>query len=165
MNAIAAALVVRRSILIGAEPERVWREFETHERVNRWWGVLRDPPQIGKPNGMELITYEPRVGGMVEMRIRNADGVWRFGGAITVFDPARELTFENGWFEPDMGYAAPTYITLRLTPVGGGTVVEMLHHGFERCGKDPAEEHRGYEAGWGMLQLEALRELVEGVSS
>ena len=159
---IDTPLVVRRSILVAASPERVWREFETHERMARWWGVLRDPPEIGKPNGMELVTYEPRAGGMLEMRIKNDDGCWRFGGAITIFDAPRELTFENNWFEPEMGHAAPTYITLRLTPVGGRTVVELLHHGFERCGKDAAEEHRGYEGGWGMLQLEALRVLVEG---
>jgi uncharacterized protein YndB with AHSA1/START domain len=160
---VVTPLVVRRSIFIKAPPERVWRAFETHERMTRWWGVLRDPPEIGKPNGMELVTYEARVGGMLEMRIKNADGVWRFGGKITVFDPARELTFENNWFEPgDFRYAAPTYITLRLTAATGGTMVELLHHGFERCGRDPGEEHRGYEGGWGMLQLETLRELVEG---
>lgn len=159
---IESQLVVRRSILIKSPPERVWREFASHERMARWWGVVRDPPEIGRPNGMELVTYEPRVGGVVEMRIKNLDGLWRFGGKITVFDPPRELTFENDWFEPAMGWAAPTYITLRLTPALGGTMVELVHHGFERTGKDPAEEHRGYEGGWGMLQLETLRELVEG---
>jgi uncharacterized protein YndB with AHSA1/START domain len=158
-----ALLVVRRSILIHAERERVWREFETPERMSNWWGVLREPPEIGKPNGMELTAYEPQVGGRLEMRIKNSDGVWRFGGTITVFDPPRELTFENNWFEPDaLRYDAPTYITLRLTTVSAGTMVELLHHGFEGCGRDPAEEHRGYEGGWGMLQLEALLKLVEG---
>ncbi len=150
-------------MFIAAPPERVWREFETYDRMASWWGVLRDPPEIGKPNGMELVAYEPRVGGMLEMRIKNSNGIWRFGGKVTVLDPPRELTFENNRFEPAaLRYTAPTYLTLRLTAASGGTLVELLHHGFEGCGADPAEEHRGYEGGWGMLQLEALRELAEG---
>jgi uncharacterized protein YndB with AHSA1/START domain len=160
--AVDAVLSVRRSIHIRAAPERVWREFASHEAMACWWGVTRDPPEVGKPNGMELVTYEPRVGAMLEMRIKNAVGEWRFGGKITVFEPLRELTFENDWIEPNEGWLAPTFITLRLTPALGGTVVELIHYGFERTGADPGETHAGYESGWGMLQLETLRALVEG---
>jgi uncharacterized protein YndB with AHSA1/START domain len=159
---VNSVLAVRRSIFIKAAPERVWREFETHEAMSRWWGVLRDKPEPGKPNGQELAIYEPLVGGMVEMRISTPDGMWRYGGRITVFEHARELTFENDWFHPSQGWLKPTYITLRLTPALDGTLVELFHHGFERTGPDGAAEHAGYEGGWGMLQLEALRAVVEG---
>jgi len=162
MTAVGSILFVRRSIFIKAAPVRVWREFESHECMARWWGVMRDPPEIGEPNGMELVTYEPRVWAMLEMRIKNADGQWRFGGRITVFDPPRELTFENDWIEPNEGWLLPTFITLRLTPALDGTVVELFHHGFERTGTDAGDTHAGYESGWGMLQLETLRALVEG---
>jgi uncharacterized protein YndB with AHSA1/START domain len=161
---VDSILSVRRSIFIKASPDRVWREFESHDRMTRWWGVLREPQEIGKPNGMELVSYAPRVGAMVEMRIKNADGLWRFGGAVTVFDPPRELTFENDWLEPSEGWLQPTYITLRLTPALDGTIVELLHHGFERIGPNGAGTHAGYEGGWGMLQLDTLRVLVEGAS-
>jgi hypothetical protein len=33
-----SVLVVRRSIFIGAAPERVWREFDTFERMKRLVG-------------------------------------------------------------------------------------------------------------------------------
>jgi uncharacterized protein YndB with AHSA1/START domain len=162
---VDSILSVRRSIFIKAPPERVWREFESREAMARWWGVLREPPEIGKPNGMELVSYEPRTGAMLEMRIENADGLWRFGGVITVFDPPRELTFENDWIEPSEGWLKPTYITLRLTAALDGTIVELYHHGFERTGGDAGATHAGYESGWGMLQLDTLRALVEGASS
>ena len=126
----------------------------------RWWGVLREPPEVGKPNGMELVSYEPRVGAMLEMRIKNADGQWRFGGAITVFDPPRELTFDDDWI-PSQGWEAPSLITIRLTPALDGTIVELLHHGFERTGAHAAETHRGFEGGWTLRQLDKLREVVE----
>jgi uncharacterized protein YndB with AHSA1/START domain len=84
----------------------------------------------------------------------------RYGGPIVVFDPPRELTFENDWI-PNRGWLQPTFITLRLSPQLGGTLVELMHHGFERTGANAADEHAGYEGGWGMTQLNALRSGVE----
>ena len=77
---------------------------------------------------------------------------------MLVVDPARELTFEQDWV--GHGWKAPPLITIRLTPLDGGTLVELFHHGFEALGPDAAENHRGFEGGWTMRQLEALRELV-----
>jgi len=36
----------------------------------------------------------------------------------------------------------------------------MFHHGFEFTGGNVGEEHAGYETGWGMTQLNALRKGV-----
>lgn len=143
-------LAVRRSIHIAAPPERVWQEFETFERMRAWFGV-----------GHSLLEYEPREGAEVLLEVE-IDGVpMRYGGPILVFDPPRELTFENDW-KPNQGWEQPTLITLRLTPVLDGTLVELFHHGFEHVGGDIGYEHRGYESGWTMRQLEALRHAVEG---
>jgi hypothetical protein len=84
----------------------------------------------------------------------------RYGGAIKVFEAAREFGFENDWI-PNQGWKAPTMITIRLAPALGGTLVELFHHGFERTGGDVSAEHAGYEQGWGMTQLSALKRLVE----
>jgi len=143
-------LVVRRSILIGAPPERVWQEFESFERMRAWFGT-----------GHELVRYEPKVGGWVETNAGELEGeALRFVGRVTTFDPPRELTFEQDWV--GHGWAAPPLITIRLTPSHGGTVVELFHHGFERVGGDAGENHRGFEGGWTVRQLEALRQIVEG---
>ena len=142
-------LAVRRSILIKATPERVWQEFETFERMKAWFGT-----------GHRLLTYEPRVGGEVLLEVDIEGEAKQFGGRITVFESARELTWEDDWI-PNQGWAEPTFITLRLTGAAGGTVVELFHHGFERVGGDVADEHIGYEQGWTMRQLDALRQLVE----
>ena len=52
-------------------------------------------------------------------------------------------------------------MTVRLTPVLDGTLVEIFHYGFERTGGDVAAEHAGYEQGWGMTQLSALKRISE----
>ncbi len=143
-------LNVRRSILIHAPPERVWQEFESLERMQAWFGT-----------GHSLTKYEPRVGGWVETDAGHHTDNERllFAGRVTVFDAPRELTFEQDWL--GHGWTAPPLITIRLTPELGGTLVELFHHGFERVGGDAGENHRGFEGGWTIRQLEALREIVE----
>jgi uncharacterized protein YndB with AHSA1/START domain len=142
-------LAVRRAMYIDATPERVWREFEDEDRMRRWWGV-----------GHELVTYEPRVGGCIEMQVEVDGAMQRFGGRIVVFEPGRELTWEDNWIGP-MAWSTTIFSTLRLTPSGSGTLVEFIKHGFERLGKRAAEVHRGLEGGWSTTQLNALRAVVE----
>src|SRR5262245_17115319 len=142
-------LHVRRSIWIDADPERVWEEFGSLERMQAWFGT-----------GHRLVRYEPRVGAVVETDAGDhVDGEsLRFVGQVTVFDPPRELSFEQDWV--GHGWKSPPSVTLRLTPLDGGTHVELFHHGFEASGPDAADEHRGFEGGWTTRQLEALRERV-----
>jgi uncharacterized protein YndB with AHSA1/START domain len=152
-------LVVRRSIHIRAAPDRVWQEFRDFERMNGWWGLTLGPPEAGSSNGQILRVYEPRVGGRIEMEVRFEGAPVRYGGNIVVFEPGRELTFECDWI-PSQGWLRPTLLTIRLTPALGGTLVELLHHGFERTGERASEDHAGYEGGWGMTQLDALRKVA-----
>lgn len=143
------ALHVRRSGLIQATAERVWQEFGSFERLAAWFG-----------RGHQLEAYEPRLGGEVRLSVE-VDGDRRaFGGPILVFEPARELTLSNNW-ESD-GWPVPTLLTFRLTPLSDACHVELFHHGFERLGRDAAEELEGYEAGWPSRHLEALKRIVEG---
>ena len=73
--------------------------------------------------------------------------------------PATAMAFSS-WPIPSQGWLVPTSITLRLTPALGGTPDELLHARLEHVGGDVGAEHAGYEAGRGMTQLAALREVV-----
>jgi uncharacterized protein YndB with AHSA1/START domain len=149
MGAQIGVLAVRRSILINAPPERIWQEFESYERMKAWFGL-----------GHRLVAYEPRVGGQVRMEVEHEGATLRYGGPITVFEPAREVTWDND--TDGAGWDAPTMITIRLTPTLGGTLVELFHHAIERVGAHAADQHQGFESGWGMNHLSALRAIVEG---
>ena len=153
-------LVVRRSIHIHASPDRVWKEFSDFKRMNGWWGITLGPPEAGKSNGQVLRVYEPCLGGRIEMEVLFNGQPVRYGGKIIVFEPGRELTFECDWI-PNQGWLTPTLLTIRLTPALDGTLVELMHHGFERTGDNGSEDHAGYEGGWGMTQLSALRKVAQ----
>ncbi len=142
-------LHVRRNILVHAEPRRVWQQFTSFERLSAWFGL-----------GHTLEAFEPNVGATVTLSVE-IDGQRRgFGGPILVFDIERELSFENNWEAPHE-WPVATFITIRLTPLYGATLVELFHHGFERLGKDAADNLQAYEAGWDLHHLEALRTIVE----
>jgi uncharacterized protein YndB with AHSA1/START domain len=160
MNPEHSVLRVRRSIHIKASPDRVWNEFTTFELMDRWWGARIGDPVAGTSKGQFLLEYTPRVGGRIEMAVDMGGQRVRYGGDIKVFNASRELTFENDWI-PNQGWTAPTYVTLRLAPALDGTLVELFHHGFEHTGGDVGAEHAGYEQGWGMTQLSALKAAVE----
>jgi uncharacterized protein YndB with AHSA1/START domain len=152
-------LTVRRSVHIPASPQRVWKEFAGFEPMKRWWGVIVGTATAGKPNGQRLVEYEPRLGGRVEMEVVLDGKPLRYGGPIVVFRPLRQLTIKNDWI-PNAGWQKPTFITLRLSPALNGTLVELLHFGFEKTGPAGAQEHEVYETGWGMTQLSMLNKIV-----
>jgi uncharacterized protein YndB with AHSA1/START domain len=142
-------LHVRRSILINAAPERVWQEFESFDRVSGWLNL-----------GHTLHLFEPRLGGEVRMSVE-IDGKERhYGGAILVYEPQAEVSFTSQW-DPPNDWPVPTLWTIRLTAVYDATLVEIFHHGFERLGIAAADSLQGYEDGWDIKHLTALRSIVE----
>ena len=149
MGITIGSLHVRRSILIQASPAEVWREFESFERIAAWLD-----------RGHQLHAFEPKLGGMADFSVEMDGKRVHYGGPILVFEPEREVTFESQWESP-RSWVVPTFWTFRLTPIYDATLVEAFHHGFERLGKDAADNLQGYEEGWDVKHLSALREIVE----
>jgi uncharacterized protein YndB with AHSA1/START domain len=143
-------LNVRRSIMIGASPARVWEEFASFDRICAWLS-----------RGHTIHTFEPRLGGVVDMSVEIDGKRQHFGGPILVWEPGREVTFASNWENGPLAWPVPTLWTIRLTPLYDGTHVELFHHGFERLGVDAADNLEGYEEGWDVKHLKALRAIVE----
>lgn len=141
-------LHVRRSILIEAAPSRVWQEFESSDRIKAWLNL-----------GHVLHRIDPQVGGTVEMSVEIDGETRNFGGRVLVYEPEQELSFESQWRAP-YDWPLPTFWTIRLTALYGGTQVELFHHGFERLGSEAAANLQGFEDGWDIKHLKALRNLI-----
>ena len=154
-------LAVRRSIEISAPPERVWQEFASAERMALWFS-----DKGGVPMGNQRLNYQPWVGGTFQTEGVHA-GVtpFLFTGKVLVFDPPHELTAEMGMIqmgEDAAPWPAPTLISFFLTPAGSDrTKVEIVHHAFERLGDQARDMYEGFEGGWNLAQVTALRDLVE----
>ena len=83
-----------------------------------------------------------------------------YGGTVLIYEPEREVSFDSQW-EPPHSWPVPTFWTIRLASLYGGTMVEIFHHGFERLGAEAADNLQGYEDGWNIIHLKALRSIVE----
>lgn len=142
-------LHVRRSIFINAAPEAVWQHFATFEGICGWLD-----------HGHTVHQFEPKVGGTVDMSVEIDGEPRHYGGPVLVFETGSEVSFESQW-EGDRAWPMPSFWTIRLTSLYGGTSVELFHHGFERMGAEAADQLEGYEGGWGINHLQALRSLVE----
>jgi uncharacterized protein YndB with AHSA1/START domain len=146
-------LSVRRSTLINASPARVWQEFTTEERLKAWFG-----------QGHTLEGFEPKLGGKVEMSVEHNFGTGPerrfYGGRVILWAPQQEVSAEINWAKPHDWPVAMIW-TIRLTPLYDGTLVEILHHGFERLGASAGDELEGYEEGWTNRHLKTLRQLAE----
>ncbi len=138
---------VRRCAWIDAPPDVVWNEFTTFDGMRAWYGT-----------GHTLTQYEPRVGGIVETTVTLDGKLERFRGQVLSYEPGAEITFEQMWVGSDD--EGPTQVTIRLTPLDGGTLVELFHHGYERLGGSIADHLAGYEDGWTVRQVHALRDLI-----
>ena len=143
------SLYVRRSILIQASAARVWQEFESFDRIAAWLNL-----------GHTLHTFEPRIGGGVRMSVEVGGERRYYGGPILILEPEHEVSFESQWDKPN-DWPVPTFWTIRLTPHYDATMVEFFHHGFERMGADGADNLEGYEDGWDITHLKALRSIIE----
>jgi uncharacterized protein YndB with AHSA1/START domain len=143
-------LHVRRSAFIAASPERIWREFESFEGICSWLNL-----------GHAIHTFETKPAGRVRMSVVIEGERHGFGGSVIVWEPGRELSFTSQW-DGTFAWPQPTLWTIRLTALYDGTLVEILHHGFERAGVDAGEQLESYESGWDNKHLMALRRIVEG---
>jgi uncharacterized protein YndB with AHSA1/START domain len=150
MGLQVGSMHVRRSTFIRAAPARVWQEFTSFERITTWFG-----------RGHTLHSYEPRLGGHVEMSVELDAQRQHYSGPIIVFEPEREVSFSINWHDKALATPVPTLWTIRLSLLYDGTLAEIFHHGFERLGLDAADNLEGYEEGWDVKHLKALRAIVE----
>jgi uncharacterized protein YndB with AHSA1/START domain len=147
VTAKTGELAVRRSIVIAAPPPRVWEEFTSAERMQRWFAC-------------ERLVLEPWAGGRFETEGDHGGIHYVFGGKVVACQPPRELTVEWGWVP--RRWPGVTLLSFLLQPADAGcTRVEIVHHGFERLGGRAREVYESFERGWDLSELEALKHAVE----
>ena len=101
--------------LLAAPPERVWRAFTEPTELAAWfWPGSWDA----------AVTIDLRVGG--RYRVSSASAGMAFGGEYLVVDPIDLLRQTWQWEGED----EETLVTIRFTPDGLGTELEIVHERF-----------------------------------
>ncbi len=146
-QATLPAVVIRRTF--DASPQRVfaaWTGKEFAEMICPQDVTLQD------------LQMDVRQGGSYKMDLLMSDGdVWTLHGDYREVTPPHRLVMTWSWIEDDPKDAQETLLTVKLTPQGGGTALELRHELFVR-----EDSRASHEAGWTECLDKLAAKLVAG---
>lgn len=135
---------VIRTIEIQARPSAVWRWLATQEALRRWIS-----------SNLEIDLH---VGGAY--RFLGPDDLTWVSGTVLELESERKLILS--WLEEGSGWTNAARLVITLAPTATGTLVTLIHNGFEDIGRsDWSETVQDYERGADLHRvLDKLADLV-----
>lgn len=127
---------VRRSVRVAAPVETAFALFTAH--IGAWWPCGQGHSVYGKD---AMVAFE---GDLLVERHQGESSVW---AEVLGWDPP--TGFRLNW-HPGSDAARATQVDVSFTPEDGGTLVALVHTGWERTAA-PVEMRSNYDVGWGYV--------------
>lgn len=127
-----------KEVLVPLGPERAFELFTA--RIAEWW-PLRTHSVAGELAA--LCAFEPHVGGRLYERA--ADGTESTWGTVLEWRPPTHLAVT---WHPGRTPATEQQLRVSFVARGSGTVVRLVHTGWERLGAIGSTERDDYDTGW-----------------
>jgi uncharacterized protein YndB with AHSA1/START domain len=136
------ALEVRSSVTVALPREEAFRLFT--ERIASWWPLATHSVFAEEA---VTVTMEPRVGGRLYEAA--ADGRTSDWGVVTAWEPVDRVavTWHPGYEE---ALATLVEVTFKEA-TDGGTLVDLLHTGWEVHGDMAQASAASYPQGWALV--------------
>lgn len=135
-DANALAPIVKQ-VEVNCSPERAFEVFAS--LAHEWWPLATHSVYGDDAAGL---SFGAAVGDPITETSRTGETCsW---GAITAYEPGRRLAFS---WHPGILAEQTTQVEVRFAPTERGTLVELIHSGWERR-DDPLKRRPGYETGW-----------------
>lgn len=143
-----STVTLRLKRVIHASPEKIYNAFLDPDALAAW---LPPHGMVGKTHGLE-----PRVGGKFRMSFYTVNKSWSntFGGTYVELVPNKKIVHTDRFETDDPAMQGEMRFTITLTPVEGGTLIEVEQTGI------PAPVAGGSPYGWSQ-SFEKLALLVE----
>ena len=142
-------VTLRLKRVIKASPEKIYKAFLDPDALAAWL----------PPNGFMARTHamEARVGGKFRMSFYTANKSWEntFGGEYLELVPNEKIVHTDKFETDDPSMQGTMTVTIKLTPVEGGTLLEI-----EQAGIPVGPAASGAPYGWAQ-SLDKLAQLVE----
>lgn len=129
---------VRKAVTVVTSPRRAFELFT--KDIHEWWPLPTH--SIGEEQAAR-IAFGEGVGATIVETL--ADGTTAIWGRVTRWEPPRAVAFT---WHPGNPEAEAGLVEVTFTPdESGGTVVELVHSGWERR-PDGHRARAGYNTGW-----------------
>lgn len=121
---------IEKSVFLKASPQRVWDFLTRPELLARWF----------HPADTELVA-----GGAYALLSNSGDGSRACWGEVLEAEPPTRLvySFTHNWLDGHL-----TRVEWTLTAVAEGTLLKLVHDGFEGAKVDVFDSLCGHDAGW-----------------
>ena len=138
MEQTVRELALRKTIEVGAPPERAFRLFT--DGMAQWWPLATH--SVGEERA-ETVVFEPGEGGRILER--TLDGEEHLWGTVTAWEPPGRVVFT---WHPGRTADTGQEVEVTFEPTERGTRVELVHTGWEHLGDRAAATYANYDRGW-----------------
>jgi uncharacterized protein YndB with AHSA1/START domain len=129
---------LRKVVTVPATPERAFDLFT--QSIHEWWPLPTH--SVGEDRAVGVVFGEGVGGVIVETLSDGSNVVW---GTVTTWEPPHRVIFTWHPGNPE-AEAGTVEVTFTAGP-SGGTVVELVHRGWDRR-PDGALAKTNYDTGW-----------------
>jgi len=108
MHVMNSTMEIRRSVVVAADREKVWRAITQPEHFSKWFGDQVQFERLAVGEAMTFFETEP--------------------GTIAIVEPLERFAF---YWTAEKGYPVETLVTFHLETVPEGTQITVTETGFE----------------------------------
>jgi len=135
---------IEKSVFLRATPEKVWAYLTQPDQLKLWFHEARAPLENGKP-----------------YKLMGGDGDDLCWGEVTSANPHKELVYT---FTHNHLKGHKTRVHWTLEPVDSGTLLRLVHDGFEDAPVPAFDMLCAHDGGWDE-HLGRMRELAKAASA
>lgn len=143
---------VRKQLKVSLPLEKAFELFTAG--IGKWWPLATH--SVGEEQA-ETCFFEGWVGGRIVEVLR--DGSQSEWGRVLVWEPFYKVSFH--WY-PGRTPDTAQEVTVTFSESSGGTLVELVHTGWESLGTAAQARRDGYETGW---EFVLAKYIIEAASS
>ncbi|HSL42060.1 MAG TPA: SRPBCC family protein [Anaerolineales bacterium] len=143
---------LRKQLKVRLPAEQAFQLFT--EGIGKWWPMATH--SVGEEQA-ETCFFEGWVGGrIVEVLKDGSQSEW---GRVLVWEPYQKVSFH--WY-PGRAPDTAQEVTVTFSAIPGGTLVELVHTGWETLGEVALSRRDGYDAGWDYVLAKYIIQAANG---
>jgi uncharacterized protein YndB with AHSA1/START domain len=143
---------LHKQLKVGLSAEQSFRLFT--EGIHKWWPLPTH--SVGEEQAQSCY-FEGWVGGRImEVLKDGSESEW---GKVLVWQPYELVKFQ--WY-PGRAPDTAQEVTVSFSEIEGGTLVDLLHVGWETLGERAQSTRTGYDSGWDFVLAKYVVRATEG---